>query len=131
MATTMGDMQLPSSFDGLVTDGGKSIVYGEPYTTADGTLVITVAKVRNRGRGSEGEPLVTVAKPLGVFVIKDGDAQWRPAFNADRASTLGILTGMLAAALGLLAIIRRPPWPDLTSPGWSPAENPQWWRGRR
>ncbi|WP_165705112.1 hypothetical protein, partial [Mycobacteroides abscessus] len=114
----MGDMQLPSSFDGLVTDGGKSIVYGEPYTTADGTLVITVAKVRNRGRGSEGEPLETVAKPLGVFVIKDGDAQWRPAFNADRASTLGILTGMLAAALGLLAIIRRPPWPDLTSPGW-------------
>ncbi|OAT69611.1 hypothetical protein AWB85_19655 [Mycobacteroides immunogenum] len=127
----MGDMQLPSSFDGLVTDGGKSIVYGEPYTTADGTLVITVAKVRNRGRGPEGEPLETVARPLGVFVVKDGDAQWRPAFNADRASTLGILTGMLAAALGLLAIVRRPPWPDLTLPGWSPAENPQWWRGRR
>lgn len=86
MATTMGDMQLPSSFDGLVTDGGKSIVYGEPYTTADGTLVITVAKVRNRGRGSEGEPLETVAKPLGVFVIKDGDAlapglQCRPGLN--------------------------------------------------
>lgn len=127
----MGDMQLPSSFDGLVTDGGKSIVYGEPYTTADGTLVITVAKVRNRGRGPEGEPLETIARPLGVFVVKDGDAQWRPAFNADRASTLGILTGMLAAALGLLAIVRRPPWPDLTLPGWSPAENPQWWRDRR
>ncbi|NGX06777.1 hypothetical protein BKG76_04255 [Mycobacteroides franklinii] len=127
----MGDMELPISFDGLATDGGRSIVYGEPYTTADGTMVITVAKVRSRGRSPEGEALETLARPLGVFVVKDGDAQWRPAFNADRASTLGILTGMLAAVLGLVAVIRRPPWPDLTAPGWSPAENPQWWRGRR
>ncbi|ALR10957.1 hypothetical protein [Mycobacteroides saopaulense] len=125
----MGGMQLPNSFEGLATDDGKSVVYGEPYTTADGTMVITVAKVRSRGRGPEGEPLETLARPLGVFVVKDGDAQWRPAFNADRASTLGILTGLLAAVLGLAAIIRRPPWPDLTLPGWSPAENPQW--GRR
>ncbi|OHU44547.1 hypothetical protein [Mycobacteroides chelonae] len=124
-------MRLPTSFEGLVTDGGKSIVYGEPYTTADGTLVITVAKVRSRGRSADGEALETRARPLGVFVVKDGNAQWQPAFNADRASTLGILTGMVAAVLGLTALIRRPPWPDLTLPGWSPAENPHWFRDRR
>ncbi|MBB4854796.1 hypothetical protein HNP40_002188 [Mycobacteroides chelonae] len=122
-------MQLPNSFEGLSTDDSKSVVYGEPYTTADGTMVITVAKVRSRGRGPEGEPLETLARPLGVFVVKDGDVQWCAAFNADRASTLGIATGLVAAVLGLVAIIRRPPWPDLTLPGWSPAENPQ--RGRR
>jgi hypothetical protein len=124
-------MRLPTSFEGLATDGGKSIVYGEPYTTADGTMVITVAKVRSRSRGPEGAPLETLARPQGVFVVKDGHAQWCPAFNADRASTLGILTGLLAAVLGLVAIIRRPPWPDLTLPGWSPAENPRWFRGER
>ncbi|WP_078325099.1 hypothetical protein [Mycobacteroides salmoniphilum] len=126
----MGGMQLPSSFEGLVTDGGKSIVYGEPYTTADGTMVITVAKVRTRGSGADGEPLETRARPLGVFVVKDGNAQWQPSFNADLASTLGILTGLISAVLGLAAIIRRPPWPDLTLPGWSPAENRHWFRDR-
>lgn len=114
-----------------MTDGGKSIVYGEPYTTADGTLVITVAKVRTRGSGADGAPLETRARPLGVFVVKDGNAQWQAAFNADRASTLGILTGLISAVLGLAALIRRPPWPDLTLPGWSPAENPHWFRDRR
>jgi hypothetical protein len=80
----------------LDTRGGDtSSVYGEPYEAADGTTV------------------VPVAKPVGVFVIKDGKAVWAPAIDVTRIATVGILVGLVSAALAGVAMVRRPPWPDL------------------
>ncbi len=74
-------------------------VYGQPYETADGTTVIPVAKVRGGA--------------LGVFVVKDGKARWEPAIDATRVAMMGILVGLVSAGLAGVAMVRRPPWPDL------------------
>ena len=53
------------------------------------------------------------AKPVGVFVIKGGDARWLPAVDAERVAMMGILVGLVSATLAGVAMVRRPPWPDL------------------
>lgn len=77
--------------------------YGEPYQTPDGSTVITVT--RNTGRAG--------ARPLGVIVIKDGNASWVPTLDSSRIAYLGLLTGLVAAAFSTAAVLRRPPWPDV------------------
>jgi hypothetical protein len=74
-------------------------VYGQPYETADGTTVIPVAKLRGGA--------------LGVFVVKDGGATWAPAVDSARIAMMGIFVGLVSAALAGVAMVRRPPWPDL------------------
>ena len=81
--------------DDLVTDADASRVYGQPYETADGTTVIPVLK------------------PVGVFAVKDGEANWQPAVDATRVATMGIMVGLVSALLAGIAMVRRPPWPDL------------------
>jgi hypothetical protein len=83
--------------DTLETDATR--VYGQPYQTADGTTIIPVARVRGGA--------------LGVFVVKDGTSKWEPAVDATRIAMMGILVGLVSAALAGLAMVRRPPWPDL------------------
>jgi hypothetical protein len=102
-------MKLPESLDDLPTNGTRGRVYGEPYPTADGGTVITVAKVRGG-----------TATPLGVFVVHGGTARWVPAVDANRIALIGVVTGLLAAVIASLAVLRRPPWPDLsaTSSAW-------------
>ena len=80
-------------------EADPSRVYGQPYETADGTTVISVAKVRGGA--------------LGVFVIKDGQAKWEPAMDGTRIALMGILVGLVSAAFAGVAMVRRPPWPDL------------------
>ena len=48
-----------------------------------------------------------------MFVIKDGEATWVPAVDSTRIALVGALTGLVAATLATLAMVRRPPWPDL------------------
>jgi hypothetical protein len=82
--------------DTLETPPDPSRVYGQPYETADGTMVIPV-----------------VGKPHGVFAVKDGRATWMPAVDATRIAMMGILVGLVSAALVGVTMVRRPPWPDL------------------
>lgn len=99
--------------DSLDFDPNASRVYGQPYETADGTTVIPVAEVRGRARRG-GDPDVKVTtKPAGVFVIKNGDAVWRPAVDSTRITLAGILVGLVSSTLAGIAMVRRPPWPDL------------------
>ena len=70
--------------------------YGEPYETADGVTVIPVAK------------------PFGVFVVRGGEASWVPAIDRNRIALIGAITGLLAAVIGTLAVLRQPPWPKMT-----------------
>lgn len=99
-------------FAGLDFDLGASRVYGRPFEMADGTTVIPVAQVRGRRRSVEANVKVRT-KPAGVFVVKDGDAVWRPAVDATRIALAGILVGLVSATLAGVAMVRRPPWPDL------------------
>jgi hypothetical protein len=79
----------------------QSQVFGQPYQTPDGATVITVSAVRGR----------SPAAPVGIFVIKDGKPSWAQA--VDRIALIGVLTGLIAAAFATIAMIRRPPWPDM------------------
>ncbi|WP_299559487.1 hypothetical protein [uncultured Mycolicibacterium sp.] len=92
-------------------------VFGEPTVTPDGTTVIPVARVRRRGRGERAR---VCARPLGLYVVKDGAVRWEPAVDATRIALLGELIGLIAATLGAAALLRRPPWPDLRIGGFSP-----------
>lgn len=82
--------------DQLAADPAAGPGYGEPYQTPDGTTVILVAK------------------PLGVFAIRNGQASWTPAVDANRIALIGVLTGLLAGVIGALAVLRQPPWPRIT-----------------
>lgn len=81
--------------DSLETDPDALSVFGQKYETPDGAVVIPVSK------------------PVGVFVIKDGKPVWSPAADGTRMATLGIVCGIVAATGAAIAMIRRPPWPDL------------------
>jgi hypothetical protein len=48
-----------------------------------------------------------------VFVIRGDDVKWEPAIDATRIALVGAVTGLVAATLATLAMVRRPPWPDL------------------
>ena len=105
-------MKLRDTLDSIVEDPSAASVYGQPYETADGVTVVPVARVRSR-RGVADADLRLTARPVGVFIIKDGEATWTPAVDSTRIALVGALTGLIAATLGTLAMVRRPPWPDL------------------
>lgn len=110
-------MKVPYKLDQF--DDAVRHVYGEPYQTADGTTLITVAKVRS-GRGKRhpddgGDDVI--ATPMGVFVFRAERARWVPVFDMNQMALIGAITGLVAAVFGSLAVLRRPPWPDLSD--WS------------
>lgn len=57
------------------------------------------------------------ATPLGVVVIRGDKAKWVAVVDANRIALVGVLTGLLSAVIASLAVLRRPPWPDLRGTG--------------
>ncbi len=86
----------------------QGVVFGDPHVTPDGTTVITVSRVRRRRSGEDR------VSAIGVYSVRDGQAVWSPAVDADRIALIGVATGFVAAVLGCVAVVRRPPWPALT-----------------
>jgi uncharacterized spore protein YtfJ len=80
-------------------------VYGEPYQQ-DGVTIIPAAHVIGGGggggdtQGNGGGGFGLWARPAGAWVIKDGDAVWRPALDVNRA----ILGGQLVAIVMFLSL---------------------------
>lgn len=78
-------------------------VYGDPIQE-NGLTIIPAANVTGGGggggdtAGNGGAGFGVRAMPAGAWVIKDGDAQWRPAFDLNRT----ILVGQLIAIVALL-----------------------------
>jgi uncharacterized spore protein YtfJ len=76
-------------------------VFGEPIEH-EGTVVVPVAKVGGGGGGGSdsehngGGGFGLGARPVGVYVIKDGQVSWRPAIDPVRVAFL------VVAALALL-----------------------------
>jgi uncharacterized spore protein YtfJ len=75
-------------------------VYGDPYQE-DGITVIPAAHVMGgAGGGSDaagngGGGFGLSAKPAGAWIIKDGDAVWRPAIDLNRTILIGQLLGIV------------------------------------
>ena len=78
-------------------------VFGDPIET-DGVTVVPVAKVAGGGGGggdsdhNGGAGFGVMAKPAGVYVIKDGEVTWKPAIDVSR---------ILLAAIALVSVWRR------------------------
>ena len=86
-------------------------VFGTPIDQ-EGTIVLPVAKVGSGGGGGSGSSPATEghensgvgggfgvsAKPLGVFVLRNGKVAWRPAIDVNRV----IMGGQAVAVVGLL-----------------------------
>jgi len=100
-------MELREVSDYPQPEVGAPRVFGEPYETVGGSTIITVARVRN-WRG-------VTSSPVGVFVIHDGTVTWKPAADATRIALLGEFIGLASAVIATLAVLRRPPWPDLSA----------------
>jgi uncharacterized spore protein YtfJ len=98
---------------GAVDQATAGRVFGTPINQ-DGVIVLPVARIAGAGGGGGGSGpgegagqsqgtgggLRLSAKPLGVFVIKDGTVAWRPAIDVGRA----ILGGQVVAIVALLTV---------------------------
>ena len=75
-------------------------VYGEPYQEG-GITIIPAAHVMGGGggggdtEGNGGGGFGLYARPAGAWVIKDGDARWRPALDVNRMVFMGQLVGIV------------------------------------
>jgi uncharacterized spore protein YtfJ len=75
-------------------------VFGQPYEQG-GVTVIPAAVVRGgvgsgggrqtSGEEGEGGGLGLIARPAGVYVVRDGRVRWQPAVDVNRIVTLGVL----------------------------------------
>ena len=80
-------------------------VYGDPIER-DGVLVIPAAAVRGGGGGggdaqnNAGGGFAVTAKPVGAYVIREGEVYWEPAVDATRIA----MTGMLVAIVFLWVV---------------------------
>jgi len=103
----------------IIDTAGADKVFGAPISH-DGVIVLPVATVRGGGGGGGGSGPGSAqgdqgaeeassgagggfgveAKPLGVFVIKNGEVTWRPALDVGKV----ILAGQLVAVAALLVI---------------------------
>ncbi len=85
-------------------------VFAEPYEK-DGLTIIAAATVIGgagggsgtdpKGQQGEGAGFGARARPVGVYVIKDGQVNWRPAIDLNRVFTM---VGLIAVAY----LLRRP-----------------------
>ncbi|HEX4908459.1 MAG TPA: spore germination protein GerW family protein [Actinomycetes bacterium] len=85
-------------------------VFGEPYEK-DGLTIIPAARVQGavgggsgedpqgQGKGSGGGFSVT-ARPVGAFIVRDGELTWQPAMDVTRI----VLGGQLVAIVALLTL---------------------------
>jgi hypothetical protein len=48
-----------------------------------------------------------------VFVIHGTTVTWKAAIDENRIHLLAMITGLSSAVIATLAVLRRPPWPDV------------------
>jgi uncharacterized spore protein YtfJ len=83
-------------------------VFGEPYDK-DGVTIIPAARVQGTAGGGGGQDpqsqgsgsgFAITARPVGAFVIRDGELSWRPAVDVTRIA----LGGQVVAVVALLTV---------------------------
>ena len=80
-------------------------VYGDPIER-DGVMIIPAADVRGGGGGGAGTDAAgdsgggggfgVMARPVGVYVIRDGGVNWEPAVDVSRLAIGGMVTAVVA-----------------------------------
>jgi uncharacterized spore protein YtfJ len=84
-------------------------VFGEAYEQ-DGTTVIPAAALRGGAGGGGGESpdgsgggsgFGLVARPVGAYVIRNGEVRWEPAFDLNR-----VILGVQVAGIALFLMFR-------------------------
>lgn len=80
-------------------------MFGEPYQSGDVTVIPVTATRWGGG-----------VRALGVYAVRGDEVTWHPAVDETRIALGGLLIGLVSATLGTLALVRRPPWPDLSRP---------------
>ncbi|MFL6104192.1 MAG: spore germination protein GerW family protein [Actinomycetes bacterium] len=90
-------------------------VFGEPYEK-DGVTVIPAARVQGgagagggedpqgQGKGS-GSGFGVTARPVGAYVLREGELSWRPAVDVNRI-ILGGQAVVIVALLTIRAVIK-------------------------
>lgn len=77
-------------------------VYGDPIER-DGVLVVPAAAVRGGGGGggddseNGGGGFGLHARPVGAYVIRDGEVEWQPAVDATRIAVSALAALVLVA----------------------------------
>jgi uncharacterized spore protein YtfJ len=75
-------------------------VYGDAIETG-GVTLIPAADVRGGGGGggdaenNGGGGFGVAARPVGAYVVRDGQVSWEPAIDASRLAIMGMLTAMV------------------------------------
>jgi len=68
----------------------------------DGITIIPAASVRGGGggggdsEGNGGGGFGITARPVGAYVIRNGEVSWEPALDVTRTAMMGMLTGIVA-----------------------------------
>ena len=83
-------------------------VFGDPYEK-DGVVLVPAAAVRGGAGGGNdpegkggGSGFGLAARPVGAFVIRQGEVHWQPAIDVNRA----ILGGQVVALLVIRTIVK-------------------------
>ena len=89
-------------------------VFGEPIER-DGSTIIPAAFVfgggggggggDTEGNGGSGTGFGLRARPVGAFVVRDGEVRWEPALDVTRLAILGQVVA-LVAILSLRSILK-------------------------
>lgn len=85
-------------------------VYAEPYVS-DGLVVIPAAAVAGGGGGGDGHDADGGAgegggfgwtmRPVGAYVIADGEVRWRPAIDVTRLASAAATVAVVALVVRL------------------------------
>jgi uncharacterized spore protein YtfJ len=77
-------------------------VYGDPIE-GGGVTIVPAAAVRGGGggggdaEGNGGGGFGLGARPVGAWVIRDGEAKWSPAVDLNRIALYALLLGLVIA----------------------------------
>lgn len=107
---------LSENLDGLRDLVTVRRVFGEAYEVGE-TTIIPVARVGGGTGGGGGEDsdndggfgggLGVGATPVGVYEVRDGSAQWKPATDVNRLARGGqVLTGIISVCVTLVLLRR-------------------------
>jgi uncharacterized spore protein YtfJ len=85
-------------------------VFGEPFEK-DGVTIIPAAQVQGGAGGGSGEDpqgqgkgsgsgYAMTARPVGAFIVRNGELSWQPAVDVNRI----VLGGQVVAIVALLTV---------------------------
>jgi ABC-type nitrate/sulfonate/bicarbonate transport system permease component len=83
------------------------LIFGDPFDTGKDAVIVTVSRT-SWPSGRE--------HPVGIYTIRADGTTWTPVVDSSRNLLIGACTGFAAAVIATIAVLRRPPWPEMTEP---------------